>query len=112
MQLLYTLFLGFYPLGLIYLIDRHFHVMDMKTQKFNLDLNLIFNKSYVYTVIYLVIIIPIIVVYLYFSLNTMRDMWNTVLIVLSGIDVLLTGLVLIFCGSQLMILNRDIKKLI
>jgi len=112
MQLLYNMLLGFYPLGLIYLIDRHFHVMDMKTQKYNLDLNLIFNKSYVYTVIYLVIIIPIIVVYLYFSLNMMRDLEDTVLIVLSGIDILLTGLVLIFCGSQLMILNHDIKKLV
>ncbi|HIY91924.1 hypothetical protein [Companilactobacillus sp. HBUAS56275] len=112
MSLLYTLFLILYPLVLICLIDRHFHVMDMKTQKFDLDLNLIISKSYVYTVVYLVIIIPIIFVYFYFSLGLMKDMWSTVLIVLKGVDVLLTGLILIFCGSQLLIFNRSIKKLI
>lgn len=112
MSVLYILLLGLYPLGLIYLIDRHFHNIDIKTQNYNLDLNLVINKSYVYVVVYLLIVIPIIVVYLYFSLNVMRNMWGISFFVLKGIDILLTGLVVIFCGSQRMILNRDIKRLI
>ena len=114
MQFFYNILFCLYPLVLIFLIDKHFHIMDIQTQQFDLDLGLIINKSYVYTIIYLAVAIPLVVVYIYLSLVPAinQEFTEIVSIVSKGIDLLLTGLVLICCGSQLFILNRDKRKVV
>ncbi|WP_334331786.1 hypothetical protein [Companilactobacillus sp. HBUAS59544] len=114
MQFFYNILFCFYPLVLIFLIDKHFHIMDVQTQQFDLDLGLIISKSYVYTIIYLAVAIPLIVIFIYLSLSPAinQELTEIVAIVSKGIDILLTGLVFVLCGSQLMILNRDKRKVI
>jgi len=114
MHILYTLLFCLYPLLLIVLIDKHFHMMDMKTQKFDLDLNLIFHKSYVYTIICLAVIIPLIVAGTYLNLSAIPtfDIWYLILTISRGIDLALTICVIFFCVSQIIISNREVKKLL
>jgi len=94
------------------MIDTHVHYMDVKTQKFNLNLSSIINKSCGYAIVCLAIVIPLMVGHIYLALltNSSRDIFETVLIISRGIDIIATASLIVFCGSQYLMVNHEIKN--